>query len=210
MSVGFPLIPPNAPLVFSDGRCTSEWYKFFLSIQKIIGGPSDPFEDMTLLGSGVVGLTSTSGADTAELPGPPVPKVVPDEIPSPSFAPLLAVLASATTSSSGSYTPTVTGPVNIAASTSFDAQWLRVGNVVTVSGRLSATATAIGAARLTITLPVASNLAATEQCAGTAAGADSVAGAVFADAAGDRAFLQYNAPDTAARNFWFSFTYRVI
>lgn len=43
---GFPLNPPNAPISGSDGRCTTEWYRFFTAIQKTIGtGVSSPFED---------------------------------------------------------------------------------------------------------------------------------------------------------------------
>lgn len=48
---GFPINPPNAPLTDGNGMVTPEWYKFFLAIQRIIGGPSNPFDDGALLAS---------------------------------------------------------------------------------------------------------------------------------------------------------------
>jgi hypothetical protein len=46
---GFPINPPKAPLVDQTGRVTAEWFKYFLNIQKVLGGPSDPFADISLM-----------------------------------------------------------------------------------------------------------------------------------------------------------------
>lgn len=113
---------------------------------------------------------------------------------------------------SGTYTPTLTNVANLDASTAFQCQYLRVGNVVTVSGRVDADPTAAGLVQLGISLPIASNFSTANQAAGTAAAA-AVAGqsaAIVADATNDRAEMQWTAVDTANRSMYFSFTYEVI
>ncbi len=112
---------------------------------------------------------------------------------------------------SGTYTPTVTGVTNIDAVTAFVAQYLRVGSVVTVSGRLDIDPTSAAQTQVGISLPVASNfsdagnLAGVAQCQQIAMGA-----AILADTTNDRALLEYVATDTANRNVWYTFTYRII
>lgn len=114
---------------------------------------------------------------------------------------------------SGTYTPTVTNVANLDGTTAYECQYLRVGNVITVSGRvdvnptLTATATQLG-----ISLPVASNFGALEDCAGTAfAPAIASQGAgIFADTANDRAMFQYVAGDVTNQAFYFTFTYGII
>lgn len=81
MSVGFPINPPNAQLVLPDGRCTNEWYRFFLQIQRAIGGPNSPWDDTALLASQPdVGAyaRAVEGRDD-DLTGPRVVTVVPDD-----------------------------------------------------------------------------------------------------------------------------------
>lgn len=58
--MGFPINPPNAPIVTADGRVTTEWWKFFLAIQKMLGGPSDPFQDAMLLAPPPGGSSQTN------------------------------------------------------------------------------------------------------------------------------------------------------
>lgn len=113
----------------------------------------------------------------------------------------------------GTYTPTLTNVANLDASTAYASQWVRLGNVITVSGRvdidpaLAATSTQLG-----ISLPVASALSAAEQCAGTAF-ASGIAGqgaAILADATNDRAQLQYISADVTNQAMYFHFTYLVL
>lgn len=112
------------------------------------------------------------------------------------------------------YTPTLTNVTNITGSTAFQCQYLRVGTVVTVSGKVDIDPTA-GAAltQLGISLPIASNFGAAEDCGGAAA-APAVTGysaGIFADAANDRAELDFTtAADVANRSWVFTFTYRII
>ena len=113
----------------------------------------------------------------------------------------------------GTYTPTLTNGANITGSTAYAAQYLRVGNVVTVSGKVDMQATTGGLeTHLGISLPIASDFAAAEQLAGTAC-VDAIAsqpGAVKADATNNRADLVFVALDTSNRGWFFTFTYQVI
>lgn len=119
---------------------------------------------------------------------------------------------------SGTYTPTLTNTTNISASSSAVCQWMRVGNVVTVSGQVSVTPTAGGSTltSLGISLPIASALASATQASGTAghnasSGAPPVsAGIVEADATNDRARVIWGSLTTSAVPLSFVFTYVVL
>ena len=114
---------------------------------------------------------------------------------------------------SGTYTPTLTNVANLDASTSYEAQYMRVGSAVTVSGRvdvdptLAATSTQLG-----ISLPIASNLGATEDCAGTAhaSGIATQGAAILADATNDRAQMQFISADVTNQAMYYTFTYQVV
>lgn len=122
-------------------------------------------------------------------------------------------IAGRSTSASGVYTPTASGAINLDASpTMTQAQYLQVGDVVTVSGLFTADPTAAGTARFDITLPVASNLGAAEDLAGVAFGGG-VAGLgaqVVGAAAGNAARFLWVAVDLTSQQFSYTFTYRVI
>jgi hypothetical protein len=116
---------------------------------------------------------------------------------------------------SGTYTPTLTNTTNISASTASKCQWMRVGNVVTVSGKVALTPTASTTqTSLGISLPIASNLAATEDCSGVAtraSGGVSHSGAIIGSAANDRAVLDMQS-DTSGSSltYYFTFSYEVL
>lgn len=113
--------------------------------------------------------------------------------------------------SGGTYTPTLTNVTNIDASTVYQAQYIKVGTTVTVSGKVDVDPTAAAATELGISLPVASNFGANEDCAGVAhQQAAQEGGAISADTANDRASLQFLATGTASRTLYFTFTYQVI
>lgn len=117
---------------------------------------------------------------------------------------------------SGTYTPTLTtvsGSSGASVVSSF--KWLRVGNVVTVSGVIAFTATGVGTqVQIGISLPLASNLAATGDLAGI--GTQEIVGtsnamAIRADTGNDRANLSYNpAVATAYTIVPVSFQYEVL
>jgi len=115
------------------------------------------------------------------------------------------------TGTSGTYTPTITGVANVDATTAYQCQYMRVGNVVTVSGRVdvdctsAAVTTSVG-----ISLPVASNFGGSDDCAGTGANAGTSAAYVGSDAANNRAQMSFTAPTTGNQPYYFIFTYLII
>jgi hypothetical protein len=114
------------------------------------------------------------------------------------------------------YTPTLTNTTNITSSTANVAQYMRVGPIVTVSGVVYITPTAGPAlTQLGMSLPIASNFTnAWEACAGTAVcylGTSSpFAASITADTTNKRATWLWRAPDAAALEFAYQFTYRII
>lgn len=113
---------------------------------------------------------------------------------------------------SGVYTPTLTNVANLDASTAFQCQYMRVGSVVTVSGKVAVDPTAAALTQLGISLPIASNIGAQEDCAGSAA-ASGIAGlcaAILGDSTNDRAQLEFIAVDLTNQPLYFSFSYRVL
>lgn len=123
------------------------------------------------------------------------------------------VIADDTLTDFGTYTPSLTGVANVAASTAYQAQYQRQGSTVTVSGKVDIDPTAAGVTtQLGISLPVASNFGALEDCAGVAAAPaffGECAG-IYADTTNDRAQLDYVSGDISNHSFYWTFTYQVI
>lgn len=126
----------------------------------------------------------------------------------------LDTLVALNVTDSGVYTPTLTNTTNVSSSTAFQCQYERVGKTVTVSGRLTVTFTTTGSAViLGISLPIASNFGAKEDCCGTGYAMDVIRTgglAITGDATNDRAQIDCLAPNQASTNFTFHFTYRII
>lgn len=115
----------------------------------------------------------------------------------------------------GTYTPTLTNTTNVAASTAYECQYMRVGNTVTVSGKVDIDPTSAGSQTvLGMSLPISSNLGAEEDLAGSssqkfASGINNFA--IYGDATNDRAkFEVSNASSGSNISFYFTFTYQVI
>jgi len=117
---------------------------------------------------------------------------------------------------SGTYTPTLTLGLNLMASTPSPCQWMRVGNVVTVSGLVTIDpASASIFSSLYISLPVASNFTANDQCAGAGSGLGFIAAGlpcagILADTAGDRAEFVVVPPTAVNHSYAFTFTYQIL
>jgi hypothetical protein len=112
------------------------------------------------------------------------------------------------------YTPTLTDSTNVTASTAYSTGYGRLGGMVWVSGQLAIDPTSASTlTELGISLPIASNFTAENECGGTAACAD-VAGysaRIYADAANNRAKLAFTTgADVASRAWSFTFGYQVI
>ncbi len=112
----------------------------------------------------------------------------------------------------GTYTPTLTNGLNVAASTAYEAQWLRIGGAVTVSGKFDCDPTSADTRTdVGISLPVASNFLAEEDCGG-AVGCRTFEGSglVFAQVDQDIAATQFF-PSSANNAAWgFIFMYQVL
>ena len=113
---------------------------------------------------------------------------------------------------SGKYSPTLSSIANLDGATTYQAQWLRVGNVVSVSGKtdvnptLTATVTRLG-----FTLPIASALVNEEDCAGSAA-ASGIAGqsaAIRAEPTNDQSEMVWIAGDITVQPMFYSYQYEM-
>tara|TARA_R110000868_G_scaffold5782_1_gene33925 strand:+ start:7401 stop:8522 length:1122 start_codon:yes stop_codon:yes gene_type:complete len=113
---------------------------------------------------------------------------------------------------SGTYTPTFSNTTNVSASTPFLAQWMRVGNVVTVSGALQITITTGGlAALLGISLPIASAFGTGLECAGTAASSGGgTTASIITDVVNDRASMSYIPSASGLVGYTYTFTYLIV
>ena len=120
------------------------------------------------------------------------------------------------TLAAGVYTPTRSSETNLDANvTMTEAQYMRVGATVTVSGRFTANpTTTLVATNFEITLPVASNLGAVEDVAGTAVTATPTSGSECAEIIGvvanDTAQIQWIPVDTTEQIWSYTFTYQII
>ena len=117
---------------------------------------------------------------------------------------------------SGTYTPTGTNVLNLSASTPLAAQYIRVGNMVFVTGEFEATPTATGECKLGLSLPIASALTARSQLAG---GAECITpfstngrqAAVYGDATNNRAEVHWYADDNGIGRAWsYSYGYQIL
>lgn len=115
---------------------------------------------------------------------------------------------------SGTYTPTRSAEANLDANvTMTEAQYMRVGNTCTVSGRFTANPTTTATATsFEMTLPIASNIGAAEDVAGVAV-CGSISGEaaeIIGVAANDTAKVQWKCVDVTSQTWSYTFTYQII
>lgn len=112
------------------------------------------------------------------------------------------------------FTPTRSAETNLDSNvTMTEAQWMRVGNTITVSGRFTADpTTTVTATSFEMTLPVASNIGAAEDAAGVAfCGAIAGQGAaITGSVANNTAVVSWIAGDVTSQTWSYIFTYQVI
>ena len=117
-------------------------------------------------------------------------------------------------SESGTYTPTGTIVTNLDSVTPDLASYTRIKTgsteIVTVFGRTTVDPTASGNVTFELSLPVASNIAATTDLEGIAVSGQSFLGSCSGSVANDRAVLVVANTLTIAYQTWFSFAYRVL
>lgn len=115
----------------------------------------------------------------------------------------------------GTYTPTLTNTTNVTSSTPAVCHYFKIGNQVTVSGKVLITPTAASDTVLGISLPIASNFAATTDCSGIPnsvyAGSFSYSEYIEGNATSNIAELKFTAVATGVEgSVFFIFTYTVI
>ena len=125
-----------------------------------------------------------------------------------------AVITDIPTTTTGVYAPTRSAEVNMDANVTLSqAQYLRVGSTVTVSGRFTANpALTATATSFEMTLPIASNLGAAEDLAG-AAFCGAIAGmgsAITGSVTNNTAVVQWIASDPTVQTWDYIFNYRII
>lgn len=114
---------------------------------------------------------------------------------------------------SGTYTPTITNVVNVAASSAPHAIYMRIGNIVHVSGIVNIDpTTAATATQFRISLPIASDLTAAGDLVGVGAEGSVVntsgsAAIIDVDTTNDCAIVSYACMDGSNHGFSFSFQY---
>lgn len=114
---------------------------------------------------------------------------------------------------SGTYTPTATAMTNLSSATGQKAHYIRVGSIVTVNGYVTATPSGVGACVLSLTLPVASNLAVTADLFGPCTaytGAFAQPCAVDAKTDTDEARISFQAAISAGSGIAYSYSYEVL
>jgi hypothetical protein len=110
------------------------------------------------------------------------------------------------------YTPTITNVTNVTSSAPTLCNYMRVGNMVIVYGRVDLNITSAEAVFIGISLPIASAFVAETDLHGTSSSDlnNISAGAVYADATNDRAQLTAVSSSTGSHTVYFSFMYTVL
>ena len=117
---------------------------------------------------------------------------------------------------SGTYTPTITNGINVASSTAHACQWLRVGNVVTVSGAVDIDPTLAASTDTSwkMSLPITTTFVSLFNLAGTyrMVGTPSDGGAIQAEIGGtaNLAVFEHLSTTLSASAFYFHFTYLIL
>lgn len=120
---------------------------------------------------------------------------------------------SAANVTSGTYTPTVTGVANTSAQTAFATRYIRIGNVVYVSGlvQIDPVAAASTLTQVRMTLPIASELVSNNELTGVCAASDALeAGGIYADTANNAAMIEFVSATTSNHNVRFNFSYSIL
>lgn len=111
---------------------------------------------------------------------------------------------------SGVYTPSVTVDTNLdSASPSGDFFWMRIGDIVHVSGQLSVDATGPGLCQATVSLPISSAFASYLDVVGSVVTFDFTDGYVGGDATHHTAVLDFMMVTTTGTSVWVQFMYRI-
>ena len=111
----------------------------------------------------------------------------------------------------GEYKPTITNQVNIASIYAYDALYVKVGDIVTIAGRLDIDTTTTGVlTSFNISLPFNTNFTGVEDCGGSMVNAYNDCFVVEASISDDNVLARARPVNTAVTAFSFSIQYRII
>ena len=115
------------------------------------------------------------------------------------------------TLTSGIYLPTATNVSNTSAITIDTAQYMRVGNVVTVSGRIAFTNTLNSPSQISITLPIATVVSAVGNVAGVGNENVAMKSAIIRGRTGTNdALLEVDGLNSSTYTIYYTYTYRIL
>ncbi len=162
-------------LAFSDGAWTDNAsHPTYLQFNTVAAGSTTNTERMRIAASGNVTIGALAGTGTRIITGTSAGQL--GAISNGSDGQVMTMVsgspawATPITLASGTYTPTVFSSTNVDASTTYVCQYLRVGNSVTVSGKIDVDCTTASTGfDLELTLPIASNFVNSEEAGGTGA-----------------------------------------
>lgn len=109
------------------------------------------------------------------------------------------------------YTPTLTKVANLDAVTAYACQYVQLGSVVVVVGKLDADPTAATATKISISIPITSTFTAATDAGGvaSASGVSGQSAGIYADTANARVQMEWLAVDTTNKAMYFAFMYLV-
>jgi hypothetical protein len=116
----------------------------------------------------------------------------------------------------GAYTPTATAGTNVSSATGGAARYIRLGDIVHVSGAVTIDPTSAStSSSLTLSLPIASNLGGSNLSGiatiGQGTGIGQVVAVIGDDSVNNTAQMAFvSGSDTASRNWSFQFTYSIV
>lgn len=110
---------------------------------------------------------------------------------------------------SGLYTPTVTGVLNVDATTAHQCRYTRVGNIVFVGGVVEIDPTAASATAATITLPISSTFTTSDDINGVVSVNELTTPNAHITRSGNVAFLSFTSGTTSNFALYFTFSYEV-
>lgn len=112
----------------------------------------------------------------------------------------------------GTYTPVLTKVLRISSTVSYPCQYMRVGNVVTVSGKVDFSLSNNGVFELGVSLPVSSFFTHDYQCAGSGQSVISPTDEIYikADVTNKRASINGSDNNQSLHSHFFSFTYLIV
>ena len=111
---------------------------------------------------------------------------------------------------SGTYTPTATAISNITSITELETLYIKIGDIVTVSGQMNIDPTSASTlTELYLSLPIDTNFTSVVDASGSITSSVGNNGKISANASEDKAIMQFIGANAANSTYAFTFQYRI-